>query len=189
MKQSFLRVIVPTLNQTLSCLGVSILTIGFLYRSQVWQRLQTGALTSVLGDVSVSNRLTEATKSPIMHTFVIVAFWSAVGLVAYTIVWSMINVLIEARNEVVLETAYTNKATFISRAKTPLVQLALAAALFIGLFASARYVLPFWLHLAFTGIYTSNSLMMLADLVAAIIGMAATIYVLLLLGQLIFWVG
>ena len=189
MKQSFKRVLLPTISQALGCLAVSILLIGFLYRDQILHRIRSGSLSAVLKEIGYSNQLASVTNSPIVHTVVIVAFWSAIGLVAYTIVWSLVNVLIEAKNEVVLETAYTNKSAFIQRARTPLLQLALASALFIGLLICAHIVFPFWLRLAYSGISAATLIAMAGYTLAAVAGMTATLYALLLLGQLIFWLG
>jgi len=189
MKQSFFRVLIPTFGQALGCTGASILLIGFLYHDQISHRIKDGALNNVLGQIGYGNQLASITSSPIIHTLVIVAFWSGVGLVAYTVVWSLINVAIEAKNELVLETAYTNKSAFAQRVKTPLLQLGLAAGLFIGLLFAAHVIFPFWMRLAASAISTQSITTSLGYAVAAVFGTAATIYVLILMGQLIFWLG
>lgn len=189
MKQSLKRVLIPTLGQGLGCLGLSTLLLAFLYYDQIFDRIRSGTKATNLGQISFASQLSSVTQSPFIHFGVIVAFWSGVGLVAYTIVWSIFNVMIEARNEVVLETEYTNKSAIVDRIKTPLTQLALAAILFTGLLLSARIVIPYWLHLAFLGISSTSAIGIVGHLVAAIFGLAATIYLLILLGQLVFWLG
>lgn len=189
MKPSLRTVLLPTVGQAVGSLLASIVLIVILYRQQIIHRIRNGTSGQLINQLGYGNALSKVTNGPIIHTGVIVAFWSGVGLVAYTIVWSFINVMIEARNEVVLETEYTNKAALAQRIRTPLAQLALAAALFGGLIACAKWVFPFWLNLAATAITTDQlwkaSLMMLAP----IFGIALTIYLLILLGQLVFWLG
>jgi hypothetical protein len=189
MKPSLRKVLLPTAGQALVSLLASIVLIGFLYREQILQRIKNGTSAQLINQIGYGNALSRVTNGPIIHTAVIVAFWSGVGLVAYTIVWSFINVMIEARNEVVLETEYTNKAALTQRMRTPLAQLALAAGLFGGLIACAKWVFPFWLDLAATAISTAQIWKASVMLLAPIFGIALTIYLLILLGQLVFWLG
>ncbi len=189
MKQSLRRVLLPTWGQAWGSLGISLAIIGLLYRDQIWQRIRSGSVNTVLGQLGYNNQISGITNSPVVHTLVIVAFWSAIGLVAYTVVWSLINVMIEAKNEVVLETAYTNKSAFVQRARTPLLQLGLAAVLFIGLLVCAHTAFPYWLRLAYAAINATSVVTMAGYAVLAVGGLTINIYALLLLGQLIFWLG
>ncbi len=157
--------------------------------SRSMSRLAKGSISQNLSAINYGGVLTPITSSPIARTSVIVLFWGGVGLVAYTIVWSLINVAIEARNEVVLETTYTNRSDFVSRLHTPLLQFALAIGLFVCLFLTAKYALPFWLGLASRGVSAPGTLMALGLVAGAVAGMAGNAYFLMLLGQLVFWVG
>jgi len=189
MKQSFKRVLLPTIGQAVGCLGVAVALIGFLYRQQILQRIQQGSGIQVFGQLNYGETLASVTNSPIIHTAVIIGFWSGVGLVAYTIVWSIINVMIEARNEVVLETEYTNKSALAQRIRTPLLQLALAAGLFVGLLVGAKWVFPFWLGMANTALRATGALPAVGYGLLSVFGMGLTIYLLVLMAQLVFWLG
>jgi hypothetical protein len=189
MNQSLKKVIIPTLGQSLASILVSMLLFLALYRDLFWQRLVSGSLGRAISQVNYGDELSSLTQSPIVHTLVIVGFWSAVGLVAYTIVWSLINVLIEARNEVVLETEYTNKSAFYDRVRVPMTQLALAIVLFVGLYLTAKLTFPFWLSLVYLALTAQSLGVMLLYLLLATLGAAINIYAILLLAQLVFWVG
>lgn len=189
MKQSLKRVLLPTFGQAFGSLAAAVLLIGVLYRDQIVHRVQDGPGAHVFDQIHYGDSLSGVTNSPIIHTAVIVAFWSGVGLVAYTIVWSVINVMIEARNEVVLETEYTNKSAFAQRIRTPLLQLALATGLFSGLLLSAKWVFPFWLGLADMGLRAAGTLQLAGLIAASALGTGLTIYLLVLIGQLVFWLG
>src|SRR5207253_1444341 len=82
-----------------------------------------------------------------INKFVIALFWSGLGLVAYTLVWGVSNVVIEARNEVVLETEYTNKGSLWRRLVVPMAQAGLALVLLGLLLAEAKWIFPMWISL------------------------------------------
>ena len=189
MKQNLRQVLLPTFGQALGSLTASLLLIGVLYHNEILQRIENGSGTLPLNQIHYGSILAGVSDSPIIHFAVIFAFWGGVGLVAYTIVWSMINVMIEARNEVVLETEYTNKSALAQRLRTPLLQLALAAGLFAGLLASAKWVFPYWLKLADTAFRSTALTQTAAYGLAAVLGTGLTIYILILIGQLVFWLG
>ncbi|HSX14583.1 MAG TPA: hypothetical protein VLE72_01575 [Candidatus Saccharimonadales bacterium] len=189
MSQSLRRIIVPTWGQALGCLSISFLTLVILYRDQIWQRLTAGGLGGILMQVDYSQTLADVTNSSLVHTLVIVLFWSAVGLVAYTVVWSLVNVVIEARNEVVLETEYTNHGAFWGRLRVPAMQLGLAIAMIAGLFISSKFIVPYWLDLVSTGLAASAMWLSVSYFAIAVLGGAVNLYGLLLLGQLVFWVA
>lgn len=189
VRSSLRNVLVPTVRQAAGCISGSIVLILIIYRNQIWARLTQNSFNQVLKNVNYGDAFSTLTSSPIVHTGVIVVFWGGVGLVAYTIIWSLINVVIEARNEVVLEATYTNRSNFSERLHAPMLQLGLAAALFVGLFLSAKFALPYWLNLAFQAINTTSMLVTIGYSLAAVMGMATNAYVLIMLGQLVFWVG
>ncbi len=188
-QSSLKSVLVPTFRQAAGCLAASLLVIGFVYRTQIWHRLSQDSLSKSLKNINYGDSLSSITNSPILHTAVIVLFWGGVGLVAYTLIWSLINVVIEARNEIVLETTYTNRSNFNDRLHTPLLQIGLAIALFAGLFLTAKFGLPYWLNLAFMSVNAVSLLLTIGYGLAAVLGLATNIYVLIMLGQLVFWVG
>lgn len=86
------------------------------------------------------------TKYPAVNTAVIVIFWSGVGLLAYTIVWALINAFIEARNEIVVETEYVNKGRLIDRLKAPILKSLLLIALFGWVVGGYKWLMPIMLR-------------------------------------------
>lgn len=191
MTQSLKRVLAPTPVQAIVCFLVSLVGMVALYREQIWRLIQagTGSLGAELGAIDYGSGLTSIVQSPILRTAMIVGFWSAVGLLAYTVVWSLVNVLIETRNEVVLETEYTNRGAFVARIKTPLLQLALGVGLIVALYLSARVSIPFLLDLMSTGLASAELWQTIAYSLLAVMGGAINLYVIIVLGQLVFWVG
>lgn len=95
-------------------------------------------------------------RFPAINTVVIVVFWGGVGLVAYTIVWALINALIEIRNDIVVETEYANKGPFWTRVKPPLLKAGLLITLLIWL-ALNRYVVGIFLLRTFHNTLSSQA--------------------------------
>lgn len=67
--------------------------------------------------------------SRVVSILAIVLFWSAIGLVVYTIIWIAMIILTEARNQVVVETDYVNRGSLKDRIQGPVLQIIV----FIGL--------------------------------------------------------
>lgn len=191
MNQSLKRVLTPTPIQAISCIMTSLVVMIALYRDQLWHRIQTatGSVGAELTMLDYSGSLANIVQSPILRTAMIVGFWSAIGLLAYTVVWSLVNVLIEARNEVVLETEYTNRGALWSRLKVPLLQLGLGVALILSIYLSARLTLPLWLDLMSTAMVSVELWQTLVYAAFAILGASVNLYAVIVLGQLVFWVG
>ena len=103
-----------------------------------------------------------------------VTFWATVGLIAYLICWSTYNVLIEARNEVTLETKYTNRGHWIGAVET-LGLKAVGGMVLIGLVALLKPGLALWLALAIP-IFTTPTMYNTALAGIAVVGLAVQLY-------------
>jgi hypothetical protein len=79
--------------------------------------------------VQFHDRFDVILRSPIAAQLALMTFWALVGLVAYLICWGVYNALIEARNEVTLSTAYTNRGHW----RGPYETLAVKAVAGVGL--------------------------------------------------------
>lgn len=133
-----LAVVIPTRAQTLAAIGVSlgILIVGhsqsILSRLGVPQTFIDGAKSQF--DIHLNVIL----QTNIASQAAIITFWAVIGLVAYLICWGAYNALIEARNEVTLNTAYTNRGHW----RGPWETLGLKAVMAIGLGLSLAAIGP-----------------------------------------------
>ncbi len=182
------RLLVPSLSQALGCIGLSLAGFIALYRQEIGNRFGTQRISGVLSGTNYRQALANVTNNGLSHTVVIIFFWSLIGLLAYTVVWSLINVTIEARNEVVLQTEYVNRSGIAGRLKAPLLQITLAVILVVLLIVSAKLIFPFWLDLFYSALTLPGWGSLVIDLVAALVGSAANLYFLFVLGQLVFLV-
>lgn len=180
------KIIKPTLGQVVVCIlaALGLLIIGNI--NLLGSRLNAGI---ILNDPYIRESylatLASLNVGP-LNLLVIVIFWSLVYLLAYGLFWFFSNVIIEARNEVVVETEFANKGSLIERF-LPLIIQALMATVLIGLLlVSLQLGLPLWLNLAgqFLSEFTSYVAWLYAA--AALIGCASNIYVMWSLGQIVF---
>lgn len=181
------KILIPTLGQTVASVLISIIILVIIYRELILNKIfgDSAELINFARD-SYTARLATLNNNVILNKLAIGLFWSVLGLVAYTLLWAAFNVIIEARNEVVVGTEFTNKARFAQRVKAPLTQISLAALLFIFLGVTGKLLLPLWLDLFHTGVLTIPNWHGLITTIAAVIGLAANFYLVAIFIQLVF---
>lgn len=145
------QIIVPTPAQIEVCAGLSLGLFIIIYHDLLANRFfgrELAGVSALSPYINQSYAIALGQVSGLTATDLIVkaAFFAGVGLIAYIIFLFISNVLIEARNEVVVETEYANKGDFTAQASKPLKQIGLAIGLFIFLIWSAQAALPLWLH-------------------------------------------
>jgi hypothetical protein len=121
-------------------------------------------------------------ESQIASNIALVTFWATIGLVTYLMCWGVYNVIIEARNEVTLETQYTNRQHWGGAVET-LALKAGAAVLLMILLSNFSYGLSFWSALAAPVMDdpSASAVMMVG---AGVLGLALQLYLLVVLIQL-----
>ncbi len=129
-------------------------------------------------------RFSALLASPVASQVALVSFWAVVGLIAYLIAWGGYNIIIEARNEVTLSTAYTNRGHW----RGPFETLALKAAAAIGLalvIGSLWLGVSFWLSLS-ASVAVHVTLASAGTAALAVLGLTAQLYLALMFAQLTF---
>lgn len=139
---------------------------------------QSGINETVLRD-TLGEQIGSFTGIGTVNTIVIVLFWSAVGLIAYTTVWFLASAYVNARNEVKVEKEYTNRGQLGSRMRIPLIKAGIILGLIILLSLTLKVLWPYWL--GFFGQFLANvqvnMLYSLGYAVAAYAGALANLYV------------
>jgi hypothetical protein len=120
------------------------------------------------------DRLAGVLTSSAASSAALITFWATVGLVAYLVCWGVFNLLVEARNELTLTTAYTNHGHW----KGPLETLAIktvGAALLVSSLAAIKPGFTLWLALAAPVFVKPDPLSILAVL-GAVLSLAVQLY-------------
>lgn len=156
-KSSLKETFVPTAWESgaylvFSCLFLAITNLGLILNRFSGDPITRESLTAE----DYRGIFSFLTDIPFANTAVIVLFWSGVGLVAYTLVWALINAFIEARNEIVVESEYINKGRIWDRLRVPLIRTGLMGVAFGWLVINYQWFLP-WLLKYFRELLITNS--------------------------------
>lgn len=114
------------------------------------------------------------------------AFWAGVGLLAYIVYLTITNIIIEARNEAVVEATYTNKGSAEARFKRPLTQIMLGLLIFILLVVSAQLLTPTYFDWFANLVRLAPQPLSLLQGLAAVVALAVNIYIIWMLTVLTF---
>jgi hypothetical protein len=182
-------VLVPTAGQALGSIFMSLLLLTLAQSQAVLTRLGITATALNATEAEFHQRFDAVLRSGAASQLALITFWAMVGLVAYLICWGVYNVLIEARNEITLTTAYTNRADRSNKHwRGALETLALKTVAALGLaviISSLWYGLSFWIGLS-AQLLHQPSLGTAATSIGAVIGFAIQLYFVLVFIQLTF---
>ena len=116
-----------------------------------------------------------------------VVFWSGVGLVAYSIIWSVYSFFTEAKNETEVAGGYVNQESKHEKLQRTLMQAGILAGIIALGLLSLNVTIPF-----FIGLWTNGILIIPAEIIngilqilAGFIGMIVNFY---LFKMLIDWI-
>jgi hypothetical protein len=109
----------------------------------------------------------------------IVLFWGTVGLAVYTLFWLGSAFITAARNELIVETAFSKRGHFWDKIRVPLIKLVLIAAVAIAIVLSLRYGVPIWSGLGSNAIFLFSTSIVgsLGYLFAAVFGTMVNLYI------------
>lgn len=128
--------------------------------------------------------LTESIKyyadNQIVSWATIILFWGTVGLAVYTLFWLGSAFITAARNEMIVETAFSRRGHFWDKIRVPLIKLVLLAAVAIIFVLSLKYSVPALADLGSNAIFvlSSSPLMSLAYFIGALLGAMINLYIL-----------
>jgi hypothetical protein len=181
------RLLLPERYQVAISFLVALILAGLFLGDVIYDRFfgQTILNTPEARSIYLGS-LGKLSEVPVIRTAVIIFFWGSVGLGAYVFYLAVSNALTEARNEVVIETAYTNKGPLIRFLTRVVPQLAAAAALVAFVYLSASFTLPALLSVTARGILALFQISAILLLLFGVTGIAVTVYLAWTLGQLMF---
>lgn len=179
---NFGRTLVPTLAQVLGAVFLALAILIAMQSQMILSRLGISQAAIQATHDQVVQRFGIILESQIVSNIALVTFWATIGLVTYLICWGVYNVIIEARNEVTLETQYTNRQHWGGAVET-LALKAVAAVLLMVLLSNFGYGLSFWSALA-APVMEDPSASAVTMVAVGVLGLAAQLYLLLVLIQL-----
>jgi|GEM_PF-1207352 len=184
LAERFRNVIIPTRSQVLGSCTVALIILVPTQSRALLSRLGLPPAIVAASQTKFHTSFDTILNAPVVSQFALITFWAAVGLVTYLICWGAYNVLIEARNEVTLKTAYTNRGHEHSPYRLLAFKAvsALALALTIG---SLRFGLALWIALA-ARFADQPAVTTAGWLALGVAGLALELYLVLIFIQLTF---
>jgi hypothetical protein len=180
----FAKVIIPTKIQAFVALVTSLVLVVSAQLQHILPLLNLDPATLDASRGEFQSRFSSILTSQIASSTALITFWASVGLIAYLICWGCYNLLIQTRNEVTLETQYINRGHWRGAFET-LALKALGAITLICLVALIQPGLALWLALI-SPILQAFSVSSVLQAAAAIVGLAAQLYLLLACALLTF---
>jgi hypothetical protein len=177
-------VLVPTTAQALGSIATALILLAAVQADQLLRVIGIGEIALAATRSQLHERFSALLGSPVVSNLALVTFWASVGLIAYLICWGAYNILIEARNEVTLNTEYTNRGHWRGNLET-LCLKSLGAVALIGIVALLKPGFSLWIALASPAIVMPTTAAIVTA-VAAIVGLAAQLYLILALALVTF---
>lgn len=182
--ERFLKTLNPTQNQVWISLGLAALVVIVV---QFQSLLNAFGITKQAISISSNDfhqTVNPFLSNPITAQAALVIFWAVVGLVAYLACWSVYNLMIEARNEVTLQTEYTNKVPTLGFLAT--LGIKTGSALALGFMIYTFWPLsPLWVNLAGIAIAHPGTVSILLAILG-VVGFAVQLYIVFVFIQLTF---
>jgi hypothetical protein len=175
----FLKQLKPTKMQVFVSGGLAFIVLAIVQSDALLKRLGFNSSTYAEGGKALKDRLDIVLGSQLASNVVLITFWATVGLITYLIVWSVLNVITDLRNEVTLETAYVNRGHWKGVWETIALK-AVALALLVGFMATFRYTFSLWITLT-TPVATQPFGQTMLMPIIAWLGLSLQIYIIILL--------
>jgi hypothetical protein len=188
-KEDYLKVLLPNKKEILILLAlVAVVFLTFEFNLIYLKATQN----SIFSDTALQQNFRDQIDSffaenKVANTISLVVFWSGVGLVAYSIIWSVYSFFTEAKNETEVAGEYINQETKHEKLQRTLMQAGILAGIIALGLLSLNVTIPF-----FIGLWTNGILIIPAEIIngilqilAGFIGMIVNFY---LFKMLIDWI-
>ena len=188
-KEDYLKVLLPNKREILILLAlVAVVFLTFEFNLIYLKATQN----SIFADTALQQNFRDQIDSffaenKVANTISLVVFWSGVGLVAYSIIWSVYSFFTEAKNETEVAGGYVNQETKHEKLQRTLMQAGILAGIIALGLLSLNVTIPF-----FIGLWTNGILIIPAEIIngilqilAGFIGMIVNFY---LFKMLIDWI-
>ncbi len=177
------EIIVPTPLQSVVSVLVSGVSMTLIQREALSRHFSNGDIPEFSPTHQLNLNVTHVLGLYLVGQIAIIIFWAIVGLVAYLIVWWAHNLLISARNEVIVQTSYMNQ----KGSRFDVIGLFFKFAsliLLIGSTALLPYGLNAWLRLWQPLLASEFTVLGIVQVMGAVLGFAVELYLSFMLFQI-----
>lgn len=169
-KEDYLKVLLPNKKEILIMLAlVAVVFLTFEFNLIYLKATQN----SIFSDTALQQNFRDQIDSffavnKVANTISLVVFWSGVGLVAYSIIWSVYSFFTEAKNETEVAGEYINQETKHEKLQRTLMQAGILAGIIALGLLSLNVTIPF-----FIGLWTNGILIIPTEIINGIIQILA----------------
>jgi hypothetical protein len=179
-KQDYLRVLLPTKKEIFIIIAL-VLVVFFTFEfNLIYLKIFRN---SIFSDTSLQQNFQSQidavfADNKIANTISLVVFWSGIGLVAYSIIWSIYSFFSEAKNEAEVVGEYVNQETKHEKLQRALVQAGLLAGLIalclLSLNVTIPYIVSAWTYAIIALSYNIPS--SIAQILGGLVGLSINFY-------------
>jgi len=175
---------IPGLVRVVTFFAISL---SFLVISN-WQNILNVLNNSVARGTPVTvglpNYLRYYTDNQIVSWLTIIIFWGTVGLAIYTLFWLVMAFFTAARNELIVETAFSNRGHFWDKVRVPMIKLVMLVCVAVMILVTLRIGAPVWSELFASGLshLGGSSIFGAFQLLLALLGAMINLHILLVSG-------
>ena len=179
-KQDYLRVLLPTKKEIFIIISL-VLVVFFTFEfNLIYLKIFRN---SIFSDTSLQQNFQSQidavfADNKIANTISLVVFWSGIGLVAYSIIWSIYSFFSEAKNEAEVVGEYVNQETKHEKLQRALVQAGLLAGLIalclLSLNVTIPYIVSAWTYAIIALSYNIPS--SIAQILGGLVGLSINFY-------------
>jgi hypothetical protein len=178
-RSKYFKILTPSVGEAATAGGLSLLFFVIIFRDPlILRHLPGDIVNSPYFHQSYMEHLNRVSKLPFTDILVKGLFWAGLGLGAYLVFLLISNAVIELRNQVVVESQYTNRGQSSQRYQKPILQVASAAGFLIFLSLSINWLLPYWLNLFGSGVQFFPQISGLPLMLLAVVGAGGNLYLL-----------
>ena len=169
-KEDYLKVLLPNRREILILLAlVAVVFLTFEFNLIYLKATQN----SIFADTALQQNFRDQIDSffaenKVANTISLVVFWSGVGLVAYSIIWSVYSFFTEAKNETEVAGGYVNQESKHEKLQRTLMQAGILAGIIALGLLSLNVTIPF-----FIGLWTNGILIIPAEIINGILQILA----------------
>lgn len=179
-KEDYLKLFLPS-RREIWVISVLVLIVFLVFEfNLVYLKITQN---SIFSDTRLQENFYEQTtaifgENSITNLISLVVFWSGVGLVSYSIIWSIYSFVSEAKSEAVVHEEYVNQASKKERLQRDMVQVGILAGIIALGLLSLNITVPYFIGLWTSGILAipSEVALGIAQVLGGFVGMVINFY-------------
>ena len=188
-REDYLRIILPTKREILVVLSLVFVVFLVFEVNLIFLKVTQN---SIFSDTALQQNFRAQidaffAENKVANTISLVVFWAGIGLVAYSVIWSVYSFVTEAKSETDVVSGYINQESKHDKLQRSLLQAGILAGLIALGLLSLNITIPFFIGLWTTGIlaFPKEILVGILEILGGFVGMTINFY---LFKMLVDWI-